>query len=70
MATAQVRLHEVVTFEHHGTSVDVVSPKVGGFTAPLAAWPATATGAVAFAAGLALYLVGLFAPLGEGTRRT
>lgn len=44
--------------------IQIASPRVGGMTAGLVARPSTTTEALVLAAGLVLYVVGLFAPLG------
>jgi hypothetical protein len=50
-------------------TIDLASPRVGGLTTGLVPMPSTTTGAVVLAAGLVLYLGGLFAPLSDRTRR-
>jgi hypothetical protein len=49
--------------------IDLASPRVGGLTTGLVPMPSTTTGAVALAAGLVLYVAGLFAPFRGRTRR-
>ena len=48
--------------------IDIASSRVGGIAVGLVAMPATTTEALVLAAGLLLYVAGLFAPLG-GRRR-
>jgi hypothetical protein len=49
--------------------IDLASPRVVGLTTGLVPMPSTTTGAVVLAAGLVLYLGGLFAPFRGRTRR-
>ena len=49
--------------------IDLASPRVGGVTAGLVPMPSTTTGTVVLAAGLVLYVAGLFAPFQGRTRR-
>ena len=49
--------------------IDIVSPGIRGMTAALVAMPSTTTGALGLAAGLVLYVAGLFAPLVQKSGR-
>jgi hypothetical protein len=49
-------------------TIDITSPRLGGFTAGLVAMPDTTAGVLVLAAGLALYAAGLFAPVSGGRR--
>ena len=49
--------------------IDLASPRVGGFTTGLVPMPSTTMGAVVLAAGLVLYVAGLFAPFRDRSRR-
>ena len=50
--------------------IDLASPRAGGLTIGLVPMPSTTTGAVVLAAGLVLYVAGLFAPFRGRTRRS
>ena len=49
--------------------IDIPLPGIRGITAGLVEMPSTATGALVLGSGLALYVAGLFAPLGARSRR-
>lgn len=56
-------LATVLSMAPGGVPIDIASPRVGGLTVGLVAMPSTTTGALVLAAGLALYVAGLFAPV-------
>lgn len=59
----------VLSMPQGGVPIDIASPRVGGLTSGLVAMPSTTTGALVLAAGLVLYVAGLFAPFGGRNRR-